>query len=123
MAYGIPKILINFLYFAASISVYNSGTAFVPNTEVTLYIRCEFQRNVDCAWRRRGNHVEIGNRYGFSGQGIGINTRDCSIKIQPFNANIDYGEWMCESMADSSSEAEVGTVVNLQVGEYTSKCI
>jgi len=95
----------------SGITVKNHQTTFLPNG-ASVIIPCLFNENVDCVWQRRGQHVAIGNRYQLK-IGNGLRTKDCSIQIAKFNNNIDYGEWTCESMADSSSNSKTQVVVNL----------
>jgi len=91
----------------SSITVSQSGVAFIPNASQVITLTCKFSKPVDCVWLRRENHLEIGGRYTYLNDHNGINTMDCSITIDPFVYNIDYGKWECTDFADSSHVASL----------------
>jgi len=95
------------------ITVHNYQTRFIPNG-ASVILPCTFLENVNCVWQRRGMHLDIKGRYKYIGNVNEAKTiRNCSIQIEPYVADIDYGKWTCESMSTSVQYGEIASTVNL----------
>jgi len=79
----------------------------------TVALQCYFNSNVNCAWVRRGILLTIGQRYKYQ-EGNGEDTKDCSLLIENI-AEIDDGEWKCESLGDDSKISVTGSLVQVAI--------
>ena len=111
--------IFHYIYYVALITVSQNGVAFIPNTTQEVILTCKFSKPVDCVWLRRENHLEIGGRYTYTNNLKGINTMDCTIKVNPVVFKIDYGRWECVAFVDSTQDAHLTSLtVSLSNGMY-----
>jgi len=117
--------MLSFTEFIKAKPVLNSHeiltpTIFKPNKDATIskgstiLLQCFFNDKVNCAWVRRGILVNLGERYKYEVEN-GVDTKDCTLMINNFNPDMDFGEWKCESLGDDNTVSKTGSLVQLSI--------
>lgn len=110
-----PSLILSFSEPQATV-VKGSENALIPIGE-TAILRCTFNKEVDCHWRRRGYDLEVAYKYTYvDTRQNGQRTKDCSIKMHSFD-DIDAGQWQCHGQEVVSRNAVAKDPLSLHTGK------
>lgn len=77
-----------------------------------VILHCAFDTEVNCAWSKDDNEIDVGDDYIYVDSADGKHTTNCNLMIKRFTSH-DVGSWMCTNYLTSSQTVLTGSNIRL----------